>query len=196
MRLLLIGPALLWFRSTWRQIPEPVEPLSHGGLWGKLVPFAMSVWAVNLLYNLVGVVDRYMIMHYAPDGRSAGAGGRLSQFASRADVDGLGERHRRRNLAAVFEPRLGSWLAAGRCGETESGDQAARRGDVRRSALVLLASPLLFGVAFHGKYDGGLADSSLDAHLLHLDGSGAAGADVFVVRRTGAAADAWRWWPA
>ena len=59
---LLIGPALFWFRRTWRQIPEPVEPLSHGGLWGKLVPFAMSVWAVNLLYNLVGVVDRYMIV--------------------------------------------------------------------------------------------------------------------------------------
>ena len=63
---LLVGPALFWFRRTWRQIPEPVEPLSHGGLWGKLVPFAMSVWAVNLLYNLVGVVDRYMIIHYAP----------------------------------------------------------------------------------------------------------------------------------
>ncbi len=64
--LLMVVPVIIWFRGTWRQIPEPAEELSQSGLWGKLVPFALSVWAVNLLYNLVGVVDRYMIIHYSP----------------------------------------------------------------------------------------------------------------------------------
>ena len=47
-------------------MPEPVDALPQRQLWSKLAPFAAWLWTVNLLYNLVGVVDRYMMMHFAP----------------------------------------------------------------------------------------------------------------------------------
>ncbi len=56
---------MIWFRGTWRQIEDPTDALSHRQLWSKLVPFAAWLWTVNLLYNLVGVVDRYMLIHFS-----------------------------------------------------------------------------------------------------------------------------------
>lgn len=154
---LLIGPALFWFRRTWRQIPEPVEPLSHGGLWGKLVPFAMSVWAVNLLYNLVGVVDRYMIIHYAPTAEPLALVGdyHSSQVVPMLMVSVSGI------VGGILLPYLShDWEAGSRSAVAAKLNLAIKLLGVAMfagSALVLLASPLLFGVAFHGKYDGGLA---------------------------------------
>ena len=154
---LLIGPALLWFRKTWRQIPEPVEALSQGGLWGKLVPFAMSVWAVNLLYNLVGVVDRYMIVHYAPTAEPLALVGdyHSSQVVPMLMVSVSGI------VGGILLPYLShDWEAGSRPAVAAKLNLAIKLLGVAMfggSALVLLASPLLFGVAFHGKYDGGLA---------------------------------------
>ncbi|HEX4000466.1 MAG TPA: lipopolysaccharide biosynthesis protein [Pirellulales bacterium] len=154
---ILIGPILVWFRRTWRQIPEPVERLSHSALWGKLVPFAMSVWAVNLLYNLVGVVDRYMIVHYAPAAEPLALVGdyHSSQVVPMLMVSVSGI------VGGILLPYLSH--------DWEAGDQPAVAAKLNLaikvlgiamfagSAVVLLASPLLFGVAFHGKFDGGLA---------------------------------------
>jgi polysaccharide transporter, PST family len=154
---LLIGPALFWFRRTWRQIPEPVESLSHSGLWGKLVPFAMSVWAVNLLYNLVGVVDRYMIVHYSPTAEPLALVGdyHSSQVVPMLMVSVSGI------VGGILLPYLShDWEAGSRPAVAAKLNLAIKLLGVAMfagSALVLLASPLLFGVAFHGKYDGGLA---------------------------------------
>ena len=57
------------------------------------------------------------------------------------------------------------------------------------SALVLLGVAAAVRRRISRQIRRRAGDSSLDAHLLHLDGPGAAGANVFVVRRTGAVAD-------
>lgn len=155
--LLMAVPVLFWFRGTWRQIPEPVEPLSQRGLWGKLVPFALSVWAVNLLYNLVGVVDRYMIIHYAPTGEPLALVGdyHSSQVVPMLMVSVSGI------VGGILLPYLShDWEAGDRGAVSAKLNLAIKVLGIAMfagSAVVLLASPLLFGVAFHGKYDGGLA---------------------------------------
>ena len=155
--LMLVVPMLFWFRRTWRRIPEPVERLTHSRLWGKLVPFAMSVWAVNLLYNLVGVVDRYMIVHYAPTAEPLALVGdyHSSQVVPMLMVSVSGI------VGGILLPYLShDWEAGVRDAVAAKLNLAIKVLGIAMfagSALVLLASPLLFGVAFHGKYDGGLA---------------------------------------
>lgn len=155
--LLMVVPVIIWFQGTWRRIPEPVEELTQSGLWGKLIPFALSVWAVNLLYNLVGVVDRYMIIHYSPAVEPLALVGdyHSSQVVPMLMVSVSGI------VGGILLPYLSH--------DWEAGDQAAVSAKLNLaikvlgitmfagSAVVLLGAPLLFGFAFHGKYDGGLA---------------------------------------
>jgi polysaccharide transporter, PST family len=39
------------------------EILDPRGMWQRVVPFAASIWIMNLLINLFDVVDRYMLLH-------------------------------------------------------------------------------------------------------------------------------------
>ncbi len=48
------------------------EALDPRAMWQRVVPFAASIWIMNLLINLFDVVDRYMILHCASDSIDAG----------------------------------------------------------------------------------------------------------------------------
>ncbi len=153
--LLLVVPTLIWFRRTWRSIPEHTEPLSHGGLWAKLAPFAISVWIVNLLYNLVGVVDRYMMIHFARTDDPLVLVGHYHSAQVvpmlMVSVTGL--------LGGVLLPYLShDWETGGRELVVHKLNLTIKLLSLTMFAggtLVLLGSPLLFGVLLHGKYDGG-----------------------------------------
>ena len=157
---LLVLPTIFWFRRIWRQIPEPtiLLPWSRRHVGEELVPFAASVWIINLLYNLVGVVDRYMIIHFAPRTRSAGPGRAITTARKLCpclmiSVAGI--------LGGILLPYLShDWEAGDRAAVSatsstwRSSCSACRCCTV--STLVLLAAPLLFGLVLDGKYDGGL----------------------------------------
>jgi len=154
--LLLVGPTWIWFRRAWRTIPEPASRLAPSGLWAKLIPFAMSIWAVNLLYNLVGVVDRYMIIHYSP---AADPLALVGHYHSAQVVP---------MLMVSLTGLLGGILLPYLSHDWEMGDRAAVGAKLNLAikllgmtmlaggTVVLLGAPLLFGLALHGKYDGGL----------------------------------------
>ena len=154
--LLLVGPTWIWFRRAWRSIPEPALSLAPIGLWGKLIPFALSIWAVNLLYNLVGVVDRYMIIHYSP---SADPLALVGHYHSAQVVP---------MLMVSLTGLLGGILLPYLSHDWEMGDREAVGTKLNLAikllgmtmlaggTIVLLGAPLLFGLALHGKYDGGL----------------------------------------
>ena len=153
--LLLVVPTLYWFRKTWRCIPEPTETLAHRDMWGKLLPFAASVWMMNLLYNLVGVVDRYMIIHYAPapDPLTLVGYYHSSQVVPALMVSMAGL------IGGILLPHLShDWEAGGRAAVAAKINLALKLLGLTMfaaSALVLLAAPLLFGVMLEGKYAGG-----------------------------------------
>jgi O-antigen/teichoic acid export membrane protein len=152
---LLVVPTLFWFRRTWRQMPEPAILLSYRELGAKLIPFAVSVWIMNLLYNLVGLVDRYMIIHYA---RTSDPLALVGYYHSSLVVPAL-----MISMAGLMSGILLPHLSH----DWELGDRAAVSVKLNLalkllglstftiSALVLLASPLLFGVLLEGKYTGG-----------------------------------------
>lgn len=138
---------------------EPVHHLSHAALWPKLIPFAAWVLLSNVLTNLFEVVDRYMIIHFST-GTAASA------------LDLVGNYHASRlvpmllfslavMLSAMITPHLSHDWESGRR------DVAAARLRLflklvglalyGTAVAVVMAAPLLFGVALHQKFPDGQA---------------------------------------
>ena len=60
-------PAIPAFRS-WKEIEASAQhPIPHRVMWRRVLPFAVSIWCMNLLVNLFDVVDRYMLLHLAAE---------------------------------------------------------------------------------------------------------------------------------
>ena len=152
---LLVIPTIFWFRRAWRQMPEPPVPLPYRELGAKLVPFAVSVWIMNLLYNLVGVVDRYMIIHFARTNDPLALVGHYHSSlvvpALMISMAGL--------MSGILLPHLShDWEAGHRESVSAKLNLALKLMGLSMfgiSAIVLCASPLLFGVLLEGKYHGG-----------------------------------------
>ena len=157
--LITVGIGAWWLRRTWRSLPQAVQPLTHHALWSKMLPFAGWILVTAVLANLFQIVDRYMIIHYS------------GTSAAEALVQ-VGNYHSSRvvplllvsvavMLGALITPHLSQDWEAGRRDRV-----AARLGLFLKlfgftlmgaAVVVLFAAPLLFGVAFQGKFAGGLA---------------------------------------
>lgn len=59
-------PSLGSLVCVWRETGSTTQPLSNRAMWNRVVPFALSIWVMNLLSNLFDVVDRYMLLYLAP----------------------------------------------------------------------------------------------------------------------------------
>ena len=145
-------------RQSWGAIPASADRLRHRALWPKLMPFAVSIWMTNLLVNLFAIVDRYMIVHFSTmEANEAMA--TVGQYHSSliipllfVSIAGM--------IAAMVTPHLSSDWEAGRR------DRVASRLTLlvkltcfaltAASVAVTFAAPLLFDVAFGGKYSAGL----------------------------------------
>jgi O-antigen/teichoic acid export membrane protein len=147
--------AVVWLRHAWRATPESHEPLPHRQLWGKLVPFAAWLWTVNLLYNFVGVVDRYMMMHFARTDDPLALVGHYhsSQVVPMLMVSMCGL------IGGIVMPHLSHDWEAGRTRDVSLKVNLTIKllglAMLAGSVVTLFGAPLLFGVAFHGKYSGG-----------------------------------------
>ncbi len=55
---------LAWSLLRVDHSPDAGERVGHREFWPPLVQFAIWIWVTNLLTNVFGVVDRYMILHF------------------------------------------------------------------------------------------------------------------------------------
>ena len=157
--LLSILAVAWWAKAAWKSSPQDFEPLPRRSMWAKLIPFAGWILAINMLTNLFGIADRYMIIHFAP-GSSEETLSMVGQYHS-SRVAPLLLVSIASMLATVLLPHLSH--------DWESGlrDLVARRlnlflkllayGLIAASAAVLFIAPWLFGVAFEGKFASGMA---------------------------------------
>lgn len=150
---------LVRLRQAWHDLPAAGNRLLHSDLWGRLMPFALWLWATNWLANLFSLADRYLIVHASglPTGEALSL---VGQYHSSRVVPllfiGVAEM-----LAAMITPHLThDW-------ESGQPDAVSRRlrlmlklaafGLTAGGVLVLFGSPLLFAVVLGGKYSAGLA---------------------------------------
>ncbi len=151
--------ALIWFRGAWSELPKDAAPCRQSLFWSKLLRFACWVWVINLLANLFAVVDRYMIMHFGgmDSGEALGEVGHYHSsrivpllMVSVADL-----------LSGIVLPHLSYDWEGGRRREVSERLNLILKwtalGMFACGTLVLVASPLLFEIAFSGKYAGGRA---------------------------------------
>ena len=122
-----------------------------------MLPFAAWVWVTNLLYNLFDVVDRYMIVHTA---RVADPLAEVGNYHSSRIVP---------LLLVSISTLLGTMLLPHLSHDWEAGRRKAVSDRMNLalkllglllftgSIAILLAGPWLFGVAFKGKFAGGMA---------------------------------------
>jgi O-antigen/teichoic acid export membrane protein len=146
-------------RRVWSSTRTSPLHLPQRAFWPKLIPFAAWVLLANVLTNLFEVVDRYMIVHF-------------SKETAASAMELVGNYHTSRivpmllvsiaaMLSAMIVPHLSHDWEAGRR------EQVAARLRLfiklfgfalfAASVAVLIAAPLLFGMAMRGKFPGGQA---------------------------------------
>lgn len=143
-----------------RGTPRTTEPhLPQGEMWRRVLPFAASVWCMNLFTNLFEVVDRYMLLHLASQSPDEGHS-LVGQYHSGKIMPLL-----LTSLALMLGGMLLPYLAA----EWERGTKEriqrflkftftlATIFFVLISIVALAISPVLFNYVLNGKYSDGLS---------------------------------------
>lgn len=151
--------ALLWMGRSIGEVAPPGPEVAHREFWPPLVRFAVWIWFTNLLCNMFAVVDRYMLVHWS----GLNAEEALTQVGyyhssrivpllliSLADM-----------LAGIVMPYLShDWELGHRQQVSDRLNLILKLtaiGMLGASVLILMGAPLLFQVAFEGKYNEGLA---------------------------------------
>ena len=149
---------LLWTGRSIADVAAPGSDVAHREFWPPLVRFAIWIWFTNLLCNLFAVVDRYMLVHW-------------SGLDAEAALTQVGYYHSSRVvplllisladlLAGIVMPYLShDWERGERRLVSDRLNlilKLTSLGMLAASVLILLGAPLLFRVAFEGRYDVGL----------------------------------------
>ncbi len=149
--------AIVRLRSVLQQVSLDTTSVPQSTFWMKLLPFAAWVWMTNLLTNVFGMVDRYMLIHFSnlPDPLAE-----VGNYHSSRVVPAL-----LASVACLFGAMIMPYLSC----DWEKGQRREvgnmLRLTIKVSGVLLLAAsvgtlfvaPWLFGWAFAGKYAGGLA---------------------------------------
>jgi O-antigen/teichoic acid export membrane protein len=151
--------ALAWKGRALADEAAPDGGVAHREFWPPLLRFAVWVWLTNLLCHLFGVIDRYMLLHWSglenEDALALVGQYHASRivpllFLSVADL-----------LAGIVLPYLShDWEAGERGRVSDRLNLVIKMTSLVMMAggvVVLWAAPLLFHVAFEGRYDAGLA---------------------------------------
>ena len=155
--------AVIWATRSlyrvWHAAPHVAEPIPHGVLWAKMLPFAGWILLGSVMTNVFGVLDRYMIVHF-------------STIPAAEVMNVIGNYHSSRvvptllvslatMLGAMILPHLSHDWETGRRGEVAARLQLFVKltgfAMVVAATCVLMAAPLLFDVAFRGKFPDGQA---------------------------------------
>lgn len=159
----LLTGAMLWFlQRRWSDLtadqPRVLtdDEVDAERFWSRLLPFAAWVWVTNLLYNLFDVADRYMIVHMSPAADPLAIVG--DYHSSRivplllVSISAL--------LSTVILPYLSHDWEHGRRDAVSARMNFALKllglMLVGGSLAILWIAPLLFEIAFEGKFAGGL----------------------------------------
>lgn len=124
------------------------------GMWMRVVPFAITLWCMNLLTNLFDVCDRALLLHLTPGDSSLGQA-LIGQYHCGRIIPNL-----LLSVAALLSGVLLPYLSADF--ETGQRDRMGKRlGQVLEmvaivfsgaSLVAILASPLLFDMTLNGRY--------------------------------------------
>jgi O-antigen/teichoic acid export membrane protein len=138
---------------------DPLPTMERVQLFSRIIPFAGWILLGSVLINLFGVIDRYMILHFA-------------QISTAQALDMVGNYYSSRvvplllvtittMISAIAMPHLSHDWEAGRREQVTARLRLLLKlcgfGLYLGVVAVLVASPLLFHIVLHGKFEGGEA---------------------------------------
>jgi O-antigen/teichoic acid export membrane protein len=171
----LIGliPAMYWWFNEGQAWTYSARPLSFSKMFQRVMPFALSVWCINLLVNLFDAVDRYMLLYLAP-AESEGTA-LVGQFHS-ARILPLLLTSLTLMISSLVLPYLATDWEIGKRDRVRKTMQITFKLSIvfffGMSILALAIAPYLFDHLLRGKYEDGL--SILPIALVHCCFSAAA----------------------
>ncbi len=151
-----IIPGGLALNSGWRGLPTADAPFDASKMWRRVLPFAISLWVMNLLTNIFSMSDRVMILHWIPDGDGQAA---VGQYHSSRIIAVL-----LMSLATMVSGILLPYLVA----DWEAGRRELVKLRLRQllfavaslftsgAAIALMAAPWLFTEVLENRYADGL----------------------------------------
>ena len=150
----------LWFVIRNRGgFVDSGETLTPSVMWKRIAPFAIWLWASNLVWNMFEVADRYMLVHWA-DATAEQAHGFVGQYHSGRVIPMLLV-----GIAVVLEGMLMPYITV--LWEQEKRQESGRQvsfalkliavGFASSALVIQLFAPWLFHVVLQGKYNDGLA---------------------------------------
>jgi len=154
--LLAIAPGAYALCAGWRGLPQSNRSFDAPSMWRRILPFAISLWVMNLLANLFAMSDRLMILHWLPAGNGQAA---VGQYHSSRIIPLL-----LMSIASMIAGILLPYLSA----DWESGRYKLVRLRLRQILLAvallftlvgaasLLIGPWLFSEVLQGRYADGL----------------------------------------
>jgi O-antigen/teichoic acid export membrane protein len=150
---------LFWTARDLAHVAQPDDSVPHREFWPPLVRFAIWIWLTNLLSQLFAVVDRYMLLNWSGLNTSTAMTQIGNYHSSRvvplllvslADL-----------LAGVAMPYMSHDWERGLKRQVSDRLNLVLKltslGMLAASVAILWISPLLFRLAFRGRYDEGLA---------------------------------------
>lgn len=153
-----IIPGVFYLRKRWRRTDPTGEVFDAGAMWRRLLPYAAALWMMNIITNLFGMSDRYMILHWMPGGDDVTRAA-VGQYHSARIVPLL-----LTSLAAMVSGVLLPYLSA----DWERGLKTQVIDRLKQTlaamsvlftlggAATLLIAPWLFGQLLQGRYAAGL----------------------------------------
>jgi polysaccharide transporter, PST family len=157
----------LW--SVWKNCSEQFvacEPLTQRALWPRILPFAVALWAANLLANSFELSDRYMLLHFSNGSESVGQA-LVGQYYCGRIIPNL-MTSIALMLGGVLLPYLSADWEAGRPQHIQRRmQQVLSMVSLLFTAIAigaLLISPVLFKFVFEDRYRG--AESILGLSLV------------------------------
>jgi O-antigen/teichoic acid export membrane protein len=65
-------PAVFGLARSWTNFQTPQATAESSPFWRKLLPYAFTLWVMNLLANVFELTDRYMLLHWNATGPEFG----------------------------------------------------------------------------------------------------------------------------
>jgi O-antigen/teichoic acid export membrane protein len=154
--LLAMIPGGLSLLSGWSGLARSDAPFEASRMWRRIMPFAISLWIMNLLTNIFAMSDRVMILHWLPDGIGQSA---VGQYHSSRIIPVL-----LMSLSSMIAGVLMPYMTA----DWEAGRHELVKLRLRQilfavattftagSAAALLLAPWIFETVLQGRYADGL----------------------------------------
>lgn len=150
---------LAWTALRVHHGPDSGDSIAHREFWLPLMQFAVWVWVTNLLTNVFGVVDRYMILHWGGfEGEEALV--QVGNYHTSCIVPILLISVANLVVGAMTPHLSHDWESGRRDAVSDRLNLAMKLASLAMlgaGLLVLGLSPLLFHYAFGDKYAAGLA---------------------------------------